>query len=49
MSSGNGEQMRCALGAAQWRAVTGTEMGSADGPWAGHAVGQNRAGRDVGQ
>lgn len=40
MSSGNGEQTRCAHGAEHWRAVAGTEMGNADGPWAGHAVGQ---------
>jgi hypothetical protein len=40
VSSGNGEQTQCANGAEQWRAVTGTGMGNADGPWAGHALGQ---------
>lgn len=40
MSSGKGKQTRCAHGAEKWRAVPGTEMGNADGQWAGHAVGQ---------
>ena len=40
MSSGNCEQVRCAVGAEQRCAIANTGMGNADGPWAGHALGQ---------